>query len=130
MELILVFAGLLLLSYILGKVSDRRRYRRECELVDELAPDLASLVDNADGIDIQELRSRLEATKNLLARHMAVLVDSEGEVINRCPKCGATLTLRNTKYYGQILGCPNYPDCRHYLRVADLDRTVLPRLQD
>ena len=36
----------------------------------------------------------------------------EKESIDKCPRCGNKLIVRNGKY-GDFLGCSNYPDCKY-----------------
>ena len=43
----------------------------------------------------------------------------QNKVERKCPKCGTTLVLRRS-FYGQFLGCPGYPKCKH---AENLDGT-------
>ena len=43
----------------------------------------------------------------------------QNKVERKCPKCGKVLVLRRS-FYGQFLGCPGYPKCKH---AENLDGT-------
>lgn len=48
-------------------------------------------------------------------------INVEEEIAEKCPKCGATLTVRYSKF-GKFLACTRYPDCKFtkpFLKFVD-----------
>jgi ssDNA-binding Zn-finger/Zn-ribbon topoisomerase 1 len=48
--------------------------------------------------------------------------------LNICPNCGDTLSVKDTAWYGRILGCPNYPSCRHLVKIDDIKDGAFMRI--
>ena len=58
-----------------------------------------------------------ESIKELIGEQELAFYDAaapliEKESIDKCPRCGNKLIVRNGKY-GDFLGCSNYPDCKY-----------------
>jgi hypothetical protein len=105
---------------------DRRRRRR---LIAGLAPRLDSLVARLDDIPSNLLDRDFRETKDLFLNSLATLKGRNDSIINICPKCHDTLTVRTTSYHGRIFGCPNYPQCGHLIKVANLNSEVFEHLR-
>ncbi len=58
--------------------------------------------------DREERKKHINATRKIIK-------EKEIESINKCPKCGGDLVLRESKY-GKFLGCSNYPRCKYIKR--------------
>lgn len=126
--LLLVCATLLLVSFLLAIVNHLRRRRREKLSAAELGPIVVSLTHRLNMIDKGNLTSELKETKERLDASYATLLHSD-KVINRCPNCQSTLTVRRTTYYGTILGCPKYPACRYMIKLRDLSDLTFGKLR-
>jgi len=121
--------GLILFYILYSVVSGYLHRRRQRRLVVELAPKLDSLIHRIDEIPIGTVSKEFRETKELFYNSLATLKGTDNSTINRCPKCHDTLSLKTTLSYGKIFGCPNYPRCRHLVKVVDLDCHVFDHLR-
>ena len=98
-------------------------------MVAEFAPKLMDLEKKLTGIQIQSITSDFENIQRKLRSQFVALKDEKGNVVNICPKCGDTLKVKTTMYYGKIFGCPNYPKCRHLIKWSDCRPETFNALQ-
>jgi len=129
MALLYFIVGFILFCILFSAVSgyfDRRRQRR---LVAELALRLDFLMTRLDDIPLDLVAKEFRETKGRFLNSLATLKGRDDTIINRCPKCHDTLSVRNTSYHGKIFGCPNYPKCGHLIKVADLDSDSIEHLR-
>lgn len=120
MKILLIIVSIYLFFYICGKISDFLYGKR---LVKEFEPKVDDLIDEVKPIyqNAPTLKEELAMLQVKLQENIAVLKDDKGNILNICPKCGDTLAVRDTIHYERIFGCPNYPKCRHLIKVSDLD---------
>jgi len=129
MKVLLIIGGVILFFYLLDKFHDYRDRRREEQLAKQIGPKLDELLDRITSVDTVEISSELNGLKYKFTNQLAILKDENNTVLNLCPKCGDTLKVKNTGYYGKIFGCPNYPKCRHLKKVADLEPDTFDSLK-
>lgn len=115
--------------FLFVKISNFFERKRENKFAEEFLPEVDALLADLEGKEIDILRSDLRSIKDTFDNQLAILEDAKGNILNICPKCGDTLTIRNTKYYGEIMGCPNYPKCRYILKVRDFNLCILDFLR-
>lgn len=121
MSLIYVIAPLIFVCIVFSAISryfDRKRRKR---LVTELGPRLDSLMARVDRIPSDLVANEFREAQAYFLDSLATLKGKHDFIVNRCPKCQDTLSVRTTSYHGRIFGCPNYPKCRHLIKVADLN---------
>jgi hypothetical protein len=117
--IIAIIFGIWAIGAIIDAVSERRRKKREDQLANEYGPKLIELEKRLDSVGIASVKRQLHSVQHQLESQLTVLEDENGKIINICPKCGDTLKIKMTNYYGKILGCPNYPKCRHMIKWSD-----------
>ena len=115
--------------FLFVKISNYFKRKRENKFAEEFLPEVDALLVDLEAKEIDILRSDLRSIKDTFDNQLAILEDEKGNILNICPKCGDTLTIRNTKYYGEIIGCPNYPKCRYLIKVRDLNLCILDFLR-
>ncbi len=118
---LLVVVGIILLFCATSAIAEHVRVRREQRLINDLEPKFAELFSRLSNIPGAKLQEELRHVKGQFSQSLATLTDDQGQVLNRCAKCADTLVVRNTAYHGKILGCPNYPKCRHLVKAASLN---------
>lgn len=106
--------------WIWGWVAAHRERKRAEKSARVLSPKVRELIAVAESVDVDSLGHDAASLNEAVDERLVALLDSRGSAVNLCPRCGDTLTLRSTVRYGEILGCPNYPRCRHLVRVSDL----------
>lgn len=121
MSLIYVIVVLIFVFFVFSAVSGHLERRRRKRLVTELAPRLASFIARVDRIPGDLFANEFGEARSHFLQSLATLKGKNDLIINRCLKCQDTLSVRTTSYHGRIFGCPNYPKCRHLIKVADLD---------
>jgi len=129
MKTILLILTIILIFYLTAKIIEFRDRKRHKLIAEEFGPKVDALLIDISHTDIIFLKSQLESIKREFMDHLVILEDYDGNILNLCPKCGDTLTVRQTRYYGKILGCPNYPNCRHLVRVDSLDPNIFHLLK-
>ena len=128
MRFLLILLIIFLIFFLLGKINDFRIRKREKQIAQEFGSRADSLLEDISHIDIEMIHSRINSIKNAFFNSLVILQDKDGIILNLCPKCHDTLIVRKTQYYGKILGCPNYPSCRHLVRVASLKPHIFHEL--
>jgi hypothetical protein len=121
MSLIYIIISLVFVFIIFLTVSGYLERRRQELLVSELAPRLNTLIARIDQIPYDLINNEFGDARSSFLQSLATLKDKNDFVFNRCPKCQETLSVRITSYHGKILGCPNYPKCSYFIKVADID---------
>ncbi len=127
METLLVIAALVCAIWVMGWISEKLAEKREEKKSAGLMPKLDEILGRAVLIEQTEPRSSFDQTRKMFNNSLAVIREGERN-ISICPKCGDTLTVRNTGYYGKILGCPNYPRCRFLIKSSELNLTEIESL--
>lgn len=128
MKTILLILTIILIFYLAAKIIEFRDRKRHKLIAQEFGPRVDVLLTEISNTDINFLKFQLDSIKKIFMDHLVILEDDDGNILNLCPKCGDTLTVRQTRYYGKILGCPNYPNCRHLVRVDSLDPNIFHSL--
>lgn len=129
MDVLMFFGGFITLIYVFIKISDLLERRQDRRIAKELGPELERLLQKVDIYDTEQMRKDLEGLRVGLQSNLATLKERTEEPLNICPKCGDTLNVKYTSYYGRIIGCPNYPDCRFFLKISDIDFSSLESLR-
>jgi DNA topoisomerase-1 len=55
-------------------------------------------------------------SKESIAKNKEKKKDINGKIGRKCPKCGSDLLLRKS-FYGEFIGCSNYPKCRYTEKI-------------
>ena len=119
--------GIIILIFVIwgvisGIVNSIKQKRCEEEIVRNVGPTLekglSRLEDSA--MDIILVSKKVKELSNLFEKNKIILKNENDEIINICPKCGDTLTVKSVNWYGKILGCPNYPKCHYLKKVKDI----------
>ena len=99
-----------------------KRYEKKVE------PQVNQLINKVDSLDFSEIKTELDKIKIDFDNRLSSLKLNE-DLINKCPSCGDTLTIKNTSYYGKIISCPNYPKCRYKIKISDIDLSLINKLK-
>jgi len=123
MEIIgIIISTLIICGIISSIVNSVNQKRYEKEIVRTVGPilekGLSELEDTA--IDISLVSKKVKDLNDLFEKNKIVLKNENEEMINICPKCGDTLTVKTVNWYGKIFGCPNYPKCHYLKKVKDI----------
>ena len=124
MEAALFIILIIVLPMALFAIFDFIRSARRKRLEKEMAEKLGLLLDEAlmtiNATHIKTIKKQLKVLKDDFKRCSVILEDSQGSSLNICPKCGDTLTIKDTAWHGRIIGCPNYPNCRYFKKVDEI----------
>ncbi|MBI5376378.1 MAG: topoisomerase DNA-binding C4 zinc finger domain-containing protein [Candidatus Schekmanbacteria bacterium] len=119
MKTIFTIIGIIVFFYLVLLISNYCERKRQEKLIKKLGPKLDNLLTRVEAIETVVLVKEINHIKQRFFKTLAKLKEENGEYINICPKCGDTLAVKDTAYYGKIFGCPNYPNCRYLVKVAD-----------
>ena len=112
---------LIIWGVISGIINSIKQKRYEEEIVRDVGPALEKgLSELESATDINFISKEVKELKEIFEKNKIILKNENDEVINICPKCGDTLTVRTVNWYGRIFGCPNYPECHYLKRVKDI----------
>ncbi len=129
----IIIIGILLFFLILGAIvsviDSVKKKRTETGMAKQLGPLLDNVLNTVNATDIRDLERQAEVLRKDFASESIILEDDEGRVVNICPNCGDTLNVKDTGWYGRILGCPNYPCCRHLVKINDMKDGVFKKIQ-
>lgn len=119
--------GIIILIFIIwgtisGISTSIKQKRYEKEIIRDVGPALEKGLSEleASATDIDLINKKVKELKEFFEENKIILKNKNDEVINICPKCGDTLTVRTVNWYGRIFGCPNYPECRYLKKVEDI----------
>lgn len=120
-----IFGILILILIVWGIISgintSIKQKRYEQELIKDVGPALEKGLSELEvsATDINFVTKKVKGLKELFEKNKIILKNENDEVINICPECGDTLTVKTVNWYGRIFGCPNYPECHYLKRVKD-----------
>lgn len=117
--IILIFLVWGIISSIINSIKQKKY---EEEIVLNLGPSLENGLSalEASAIDINFIKNKAKELKEVIEKNKIILKNENDEVINICPKCGETLTVKTVNWHGRIFGCPNYPQCHYLIKVKDI----------
>lgn len=120
-----IFGIIILILIIWGVISSIinsiKQKRYEEEIVRDVGPTLEKgLSELESATDINFISKEVKELKEIFEKNKIILKNKNDEVLNICPKCGDTLTVRTVNWYGRIFGCPNYPECHYLKKVKDI----------
>lgn len=120
-----IFGIIILILIIWGVISSIinsiKQKRYEEEILRDVGPTLEKgLSELESATDINFISKEVKELKEIFEKNKIILKNENDEVINICPKCGDTLTVRTVNWYGRIFGCPNYPECHYLKKVKDI----------
>lgn len=131
MEIIGIIILILIIWGIVAGIFDSiRQKRHEEEMIKNIGPSLEKGLSEleASTTDINLISKKLKELKEFFEENKIILKNEDNEVINICPKCGDTLTVKTVNWYGRILGCPNYPECHYLKKVKDIKEGIFYNL--
>lgn len=129
MEIIIVLI-VLLLGYgaISNVIHSVKRKKNEKEMAEKLGPILDKACESVNARNIEDLKRQLRVFKDNFTDELVVLQDEKDKSINICPRCGDTLTVKDTSWHGRIIGCPNYPNCGYFEKVSEIKPEIFYEL--
>lgn len=109
-------------SIISGITNSIRQKNHEEEIIKNIGPSLEKGLSEleASAADLNIISNKIEELKKKVEKNRITIKSESGEVINICPNCGDTLTVKTVNWHGRILGCPNYPKCHYLKKVRDI----------
>jgi predicted RNA-binding Zn-ribbon protein involved in translation (DUF1610 family) len=123
MEIIgIIILILIIWGVISGIRTSIRKKRYEEKIIRDVGPVLEKALSELEvsATDIDFISKKVKELKGFFEENKIILKNENDEVINICPKCGDTLTVRTVNWYGKIFGCPNYPECHYLKKVKDI----------
>jgi len=119
--------GIIILIFIVweiisGIINYIKQKRYDEEIIKNVGPALEKGLSELEtlAIDMNFINKKVKELKELFEKNKIIIKNENDEIINICPKCGDTLTVRTVNWYGRILGCPNYPECHYLKKVKDI----------
>lgn len=88
----------ILLPYLIDKILSYK---------EERIPNYVEIYNTLCNLNIKDFRERRKHVKDA----KKTKIQKEKLSLNKCPKCGGDLVVRNGKY-GTFIGCSNYPKCK------------------
>lgn len=122
MELIGIIILIIIWGIISSIISSIKQKRYEKEIVRDFGPVLEKWLSELDAsaTDINFFGNKVKELKDSFEENKIILKNEKDEIINICPKCGDTLTVKTVNWYGRIFGCPNYPKCHYLKKVKEI----------
>jgi hypothetical protein len=126
--IILIFITWGVISGIVNSINQKRY---EEEIVRDVGPTLEKGLSGLEDstMDIILVSKKVKELSNLFEKNKIILKNENDEMINICPKCGDTLTVKTVNWHGKIFGCPNYPKCHYLKKVKDIKEGTFHNLQ-
>jgi len=119
--------GIIILIFIVwgiisGIINSVKQKKYDEEIVKNIGPALEKGLSELETLaaDMNFINKKVKELKELFEKNKIIIKNENDEIINVCPKCGDTLTVRTVNWYGKILGCPNYPECHYLKKVTDI----------
>jgi len=114
----IIILVLIIWGVISGIVNSIKQKRYEEEIARHVGPALEKGLSELESAT--DISKKVKELKEIFEKNKIILKNGNDEVINICPKCGDTLTVRTVNWYGKIFGCPNYPECHYLKKVKDI----------
>ncbi len=121
MEIIGLILLFLLFSWIWAIVDSIKQKKHDKEMARSVGPTLEKALSELEdsATDINLINERLKKLNNFFEKNKIVLKNENDKVINICPKCGDTLTVKTEKHRGRIIYCPNHTECNYLTKKVE-----------
>lgn len=126
--IIIIIVVMILIGVVSNFIDSVKRKKIEKETAEKLGPILEKALAIINTADIEEFEKRIKTLEDNFTNELVILENEEGKPINICPKCGDTLTAKDTAWHGRIFGCPNYPNCHYFVKVKEIKTGTFYRL--
>ncbi|MDP8202341.1 MAG: topoisomerase DNA-binding C4 zinc finger domain-containing protein [Candidatus Tenebribacter burtonii] len=128
MKIELIIVGCIVIFLIYIYIADLIDRFRDKKYEKKIEPRVEQLLSKVNTLDFSKIHNDLNEIKNDFDNRLTLL-KLDNDVINKCPNCGDTLTIKSTSYYGKIISCPNYPKCLYKVKISDIDLSSINKLE-